>query len=62
MTGKQSAVLWIGIFLIIAQFAMGGQFKILFGNIKSGASRAAPSTPSRTAPKGTTNTGPLAGP
>ena len=35
MTGKQTAVLWMGILLIAAQFFFGGQFHILFGQIKS---------------------------
>jgi len=35
MSGKQTAVLWMGILLITAQFYFGGQFQALFGIIKS---------------------------
>lgn len=34
MTGKQLAVLWMGIALIAAQFYFGGQWRALFGAIK----------------------------
>lgn len=34
MSGKQTAVLWMGLLLIAAQFYFGGQFKVLFGLVK----------------------------
>lgn len=43
MSGKQSAVLWMGLLLIAAQFYFGGQFKVLFGLVKSTGPANSPS-------------------
>jgi hypothetical protein len=38
MNGKQALVMWLGILLIASQLYFGGQWKILFGNIKATSS------------------------
>lgn len=43
MSGKASAVLWLGILLIAAQFFFGGQFHILFQNITATGPKNSPS-------------------
>lgn len=43
MTGKQTAVLWMGVLLIAAQFYFGGQFKVLFGMVKTTGPANSPS-------------------
>lgn len=45
MTGKQIAVLWMGILLILAQFYFGGQFKLLFGIVSRPASEKKSTNP-----------------
>jgi hypothetical protein len=50
MSGKQTAVLWLGILLIAVQFYFGGQWKALFGNIgkSTATNNGAASTPTTT--------------
>jgi hypothetical protein len=43
MSGKHSAVLWLGLLLIAAQFFFGGQWQILFGTIKATGPSNSPS-------------------
>lgn len=43
MSGKASAVLWLGFLLIAAQFFFGGQFSILLGNITATGPKNSPS-------------------
>jgi hypothetical protein len=75
MSGKQSAVLWMGLLLIAAQFYFGGQFQVLLSIIHQPIA-GANASPGKKAPKqkatppstvlppapGLPGTGPLPGP
>ena len=69
MTGKQTAVLWLGLLLIAVQFYFGGQIQSLLGALRAPpVNTPPPSNKKNSAPKRTptgpmgTVPGPLAGP
>lgn len=49
MTGKQSAVLWLGLLLVVLRMFSSGQWNILWGTTSQLGYKAPGSTPSNTA-------------
>lgn len=61
MTSKQSAVLWIGLFLIVANFWISGQSAIVWGDLtnKDGAGNGGTGKAAKPVPPPHSNTGPF---